>query len=217
LDFIHIARRPRVVAVARADAPSARADARATTIARVAIASSSSDVAVSSRRAATDDATSRDDGDGRGSNPRAHGPRERPEKDARPREAIEDCRLATPGRRRGAHAGAGTTRAMSPRNAVAVALLNDPNECVVVDLDALPTDVEDVASVLQAELAPLEAWIEVTEAYLRRGDARGFETLMEMVCAPGAWTRAPRPTGRDARANERTNERKRANVCAIER
>jgi hypothetical protein len=47
LDFIHIARRPRVVAVARADAPSARADARATTIARVAIASSSSDVAVS--------------------------------------------------------------------------------------------------------------------------------------------------------------------------
>ena len=88
---------------------------------------------------------------------------------------------------------------------------------VVVDLDALPTDVEDVASVLQAELAPLEAWIEVTEAYLRRGDARGFETLMEMVCAPGAWTRAPRPTGRDARANERTNERKRANVCAIER
>ena len=43
------------------------------------------------------------------------------------------------------------------------------------------------------------------------------QTLMEMVCAPGAWTRAPRPTGRDARANERTNERKRANVCAIER
>jgi hypothetical protein len=125
---------------------------------------------------------------------------------------IEDWR-----RRDDAHAGAGTTRAMSPRNAVAVALLNDPNECVVVDLDALPTDVEDVASVLQAELAPLEAWIEVTEAYLRRGDARGFETLMEMVCAPGAWTRAPRPTGRDARANERTNERKRANVCAIER
>lgn len=98
---------------------------------------------------------------------------------------------------------------MSPRNAVAVALLNDPNECVVVDLDALPTDVEDVASVLQAELAPLEAWIEVTEAYLRRGDARGFETLMEMVCAPGAWTRAPRPTGRDARANERTKARER--------
>ena len=105
------------------------------------------------------------------------------------------------------HAGAGTTRAMSPRNAVAVALLNDPNECVVVDLDALPTDVEDVASVLQAELAPLEAWIEVTEAYLRRGDARGFETLMEMVCAPGAWTRArDRRDATRARTNERTNE-----------
>lgn len=75
----------------------------------------------------------------------------------------------------------------APRRAVAVALLNDPNESVVVDLDALPNDAEDVASVLQAELAPLEAWIEVTEAYLRRGDARGFETLMEMVCAPGAF------------------------------
>jgi hypothetical protein len=97
---------------------------------------------------------------------------------------------------------------MSPRNAVAVALLNDPNECVVVDLDALPTDVEDVASVLQAELAPLEAWIEVTEAYLRRGDARGFETLMEMVCAPGAWTRAA--TDGTRRARERTNERTKA-------
>ena len=78
---------------------------------------------------------------------------------------------------------------------------------------------EDVASVLQAELAPLEAWIEVTEAYLRRGDARGFETLMEMVCAPGAWTRARDPTGRDGERAKRTtpNERKRANACAIER
>ena len=98
---------------------------------------------------------------------------------------------------------------MSPRNAVAVALLNDPNECVVVDLDALPTDVEDVASVLQAELAPLEAWIEVTEAYLRRGDARGFETLMEMVCAPGALTTRAATDG-TRRARERTNERTKA-------
>ena len=88
------------------------------------------------------------------------------------------------------HTATGMATAMAttgaPRRAVAVALLNDPNESVVVDLDALPNDAEDVASVLQAELAPLEAWIEVTEAYLRRGDARGFETLMEMVCAPGA-------------------------------
>ena len=100
---------------------------------------------------------------------------------------------------------------------VCVRLLNDPTECVAIDLDRLPNDAEDCAGVLQAELAPLESWIEIAEAYLARGDERGFKTLMEMVCAPGAWTRAPRPTGRDARANERTNERKRANVCAIER
>lgn len=73
------------------------------------------------------------------------------------------------------------------RREVIVRLLNDPNECVVVDLDNVPKDAEDCAAVLQAELAPLSAWIETAEAYARAGDARGFETLMEMVCAPGTF------------------------------
>jgi len=73
------------------------------------------------------------------------------------------------------------------RREVIVRLLNDPNECVVVDLDNIPKDAEDCAAVLQAELAPLSAWIETAEAYARAGDAQGFETLMEMVCAPGTF------------------------------
>ena len=73
------------------------------------------------------------------------------------------------------------------RREVIVRLLNDPNESVVIDLDDVPKDAEDCAAVLQAELAPLSAWIETAEAYARAGDARGFETLMEMVCAPGTF------------------------------
>ncbi len=77
-------------------------------------------------------------------------------------------------------------------------MLNDPTECVAIDLDRLPNDAEDCATALQAELAPLEAWIEIAEAYLARGDERGFKTLMEMVCAPGACARRERGGG-DAR------------------
>ena len=81
-------------------------------------------------------------------------------------------------------------------------MLNDPTECVVIDLDRLPADAEDCATALQAELAPLESWIEIAEAYLVRGDERGFKTLMEMVCAPGECaTRARR------RRRERERER----------
>ena len=80
----------------------------------------------------------------------------------------------------------GKTRKMARREVI-VRLLNDPNESVVIDLDDVPKDAEDCAAVLQAELAPLSAWIETAEAYARAGDARGFETLMEMVCAPGTF------------------------------
>ena len=91
---------------------------------------------------------------------------------------------------------------MAARREVCVRLLNDPTECVVIDLDRLPADAEDCATALQAELAPLESWIEIAEAYLVRGDERGFKTLMEMVCAPGACaTRARRR--RRARERER--------------
>ena len=83
---------------------------------------------------------------------------------------------------------------------VCVRLLNDPTECVAIDLDRLPNDAEDCAGVLQAELAPLESWIEIAEAYLARGDEGGFTTLMEMVCAPGAYARRERSDG-DARAS----------------
>ena len=79
-------------------------------------------------------------------------------------------------------------------------MLNDPTECVAIDLDRLPIDAEDCAGVLQAELAPLESWIEIAEAYLARGDERGFKTLMEMVCAPGACARRERGDG-DANAD----------------
>ena len=78
-----------------------------------------------------------------------------------------------------------TSSSSSSSREVVVRLLNDPDECVVVNLDALPRDAEDVATALQAELAPLHAWIDVCEEYLRRGDHRGFEAMMEMVCAPG--------------------------------
>ena len=84
-------------------------------------------------------------------------------------------------------------------------LLNDPTECVVIDLDRLPADAEDCATALQAELAPLESWIEIAEAYLVRGDERGFKTLMEMVCAPGEC--ATRARRRRRRARERERER----------
>ncbi len=80
----------------------------------------------------------------------------------------------------------GKTRKMARREVI-VRLLNDPNESVVIDLDDVPKDAEDCAAVLQAELAPLSAWIETAEAYARAGHARGFETLMEMVCAPGTF------------------------------
>ena len=83
---------------------------------------------------------------------------------------------------------------MAPRE-VCVRLLNDPTECVAIDLDRLPNDAEDCATALQAELAPLESWIEIAEAYLARGDERGFKTLMEMVCAPGACARRERGDG----------------------
>jgi len=86
-----------------------------------------------------------------------------------------------------------------------VRLLNDPTECVVIDLDRLPADAEDCATALQAELAPLESWIEIAEAYLVRGDERGFKTLMEMVCAPGEC--ATRARRRRRRARERERER----------
>ena len=91
-------------------------------------------------------------------------------------------------------------------------LLNDPTECVVIDLDRLPADAEDCATALQAELAPLESWIEIAEAYLVRGDERGFKTLMEMVCAPGECATRAR---RRRRARERESggvgtERRRA-------
>ena len=89
------------------------------------------------------------------------------------------------------------------RREVIVRLLNDPNESVVIDLDDVPKDAEDCAAVLQAELAPLSAWIETAEAYARAGDARGFETLMEMVCAPGTFRLDDiRFATRDARERE---------------
>ena len=101
-------------------------------------------------------------------------------------------------------------------------LLNDPTECVAIDLDRLPNDAEDCAGVLQAELAPLESWIEIAEAYLARGDERGFKTLMEMVCAPGACARRERGDG-DARgerargANRGSNEGRRGQREEISR
>ena len=70
------------------------------------------------------------------------------------------------------------------RDVLRVPLLNDPHDCVEIDLERLPRDAEDCAAALQAELAPLEIWIEVCERYLRNGDERGFEALMGMVCAP---------------------------------
>jgi len=71
-----------------------------------------------------------------------------------------------------------------------VRLLNDPNEAVEIALDreSLPRDYNDVAAALQAELATLATWVDVAEAYARRGDERAFEGLMEMVCAPGTMT-----------------------------
>lgn len=91
-------------------------------------------------------------------------------------------------------------------------LLNDPTECVAIDLDRLPNDAEDCAGVLQAELAPLESWIEIAEAYLARGDEGGFTTLMEMVCAPGAYARRERGDGdaRGERARGATADRMKA-------
>ena len=105
---------------------------------------------------------------------------------------------------------------------VCVRLLNDPTECVAIDLDRLPNDAEDCAGVLQAELAPLESWIEIAEAYLARGDEGGFTTLMEMVCAPGAYARRERSDG-DARgerargANRGSNESRRGRREEISR
>ena len=87
-------------------------------------------------------------------------------------------------------------------------MLNDPTECVAIDLDRLPIDAEDCATALQAELAPLESWIEIAEAYLARGDERGFKTLMEMVCAPGACARRERGDG-DARGERARGARTR--------
>ncbi len=91
-------------------------------------------------------------------------------------------------------------------------MLNDPTECVAIDLDRLPIDAEDCATALQAELAPLESWIEIAEAYLARGDERGFKTLMEMVCAPGACARRERGDGdaRGERARGATADRMKA-------
>jgi hypothetical protein len=73
---------------------------------------------------------------------------------------------------------------------LAVRLLNDPDECVVIDLDALPEQYEHVSGALQAELAPLSAWVEVCEGYSRKGDWRAFEALMDMVCDQGTYARA---------------------------
>ena len=80
---------------------------------------------------------------------------------------------------------------------------------------------------LQAELAPLEAWIEVTEAYLQaRRRARVRDADGDGVRAGCVWIeRAPRPTGRDGEranggtdddANERRNERASASASESE-
>ena len=60
------------------------------------------------------------------------------------------------------------------RAVVRVPLINDPLECVEIDLDDLQRDAEEVATALQAELAPLETCIEVCERYLRNGDEGAF-------------------------------------------
>ena len=73
---------------------------------------------------------------------------------------------------------------------LAVRLLNDPDECVVINLDDLPEHYEHVSGALQAEYAPLSTWVEVCEGYLRKGDWRAFEAMMDMLCGPGTCARA---------------------------
>lgn len=52
-------------------------------------------------------------------------------------------------------------------------------ECVRVQIDALPTDSDDVINVLRAEAAPLSVWLDVAKCYLAHGDERVFFSIIQ--------------------------------------